>query len=134
MKRILSTSLIIVLVSALIYAPVYIYLIYTVSANQVDYTSVMQGKWNVYQYYHEKDRVACDDENWMTLEIDGEQLKIEGNVLPETECSFTWLNGNSISFDADGKNTIFYLSFDANNNLKINVAETTYVLMLRKAG
>lgn len=134
MKRILSTSLIIVLVSALIYAPVYILLIYTVSANRIDYTADMQGKWNVYQYYYGNERVACKDETWMTLEIDGEQLSIEGTVLPETTCPFTWLNGNSISFDADGKNTIFYLSFDANNNLKITVADSSYILMLRKAG
>ena len=108
MKRILFTSLIIVIVSCVIFVPVYLLLIHTVSTNVVDYSADIQGKWNAYQYYYDKERVACNDATWMSLEIADEEIIIKGTVLQETKCSFNWLTGTSLSYNSGEKNTTFY--------------------------
>lgn len=133
MKRILFTSLIIVIVSCVIVTPVYLLLIHTVSNNSTDYSADIQGKWNAFQYYNDKERVACNEEIWMTLEINDDELTINGTVLEEVKCNFNWLSGTSLSYTTGEDDTIYYLSIDDNNNLKITIADTSYIILLRKA-
>ena len=133
MKKILFTSLIIVVVSCVIFVPVYLLLIHTASTNVVDYSADIQGKWNAYQYYYDKDRVVCNDEIWMTLEIVDDEITIKGTVLQEVNCNFNWLNGTSLSYSFGEENTTFYLSIDENDNLKITIAEDSYIILLRRA-
>lgn len=132
MKRILFTSLIIVTVSCVIFVPVYLLLIHTMSTNAVDYSSDIQGKWSAYQYYYNKERVACNDEIWMTFEIVDEEIIIKGTVLQEVKCNFNWLSGNSLSYRLDDENTTFFLSIDDKDNLKITIAEASYIILLRR--
>lgn len=133
MKRILFTSLIIVLVSCIIFVPVYTFLIHTASANKVDYSADIQGKWTAYQYYHGNDRVACKDEVWMTLEIVEDEITVKGTVLPEVKCGFTWLSGISFFYQTEEEKTTFYLSMEDPDHLKVTVGDSSYIILLRRA-
>lgn len=132
MKRILLTSLVLVLISALLFAPVYGLLIYTVNNNAVDYSGEVGGSWKVFQYYKGNERVVCNEEVYMYLTLTEDNILVEGTVLPEVDTSYTWNNGTSFSYECEGSTMTFFLSFDTNNNLKITTSDSGYILLLRR--
>lgn len=132
MKRILLTSLVLVFISALLFAPVYGLLIYTVNNNAVDYSGEVGGSWKVFQYYKGNERVVCNEEVYMNLTLTEDNILVEGTVLPEVDTSYTWNNGTSFSYECEGSTMTFFLSFDTNNNLKITTSDSGYILLLRR--
>lgn len=132
MKRILLTSLVLVLISALLFSPVYGLLIYTVNNNAVDYSGEVGGSWKVFQYYKGNERVVCNEEVYMNLTLTEDNILVEGTVLPEVDTSYTWNNGTSFSYECEGSTMTFFLSFDTNNNLKITTSDSGYILLLRR--
>ena len=132
MKRILLTSLVLVLISALLFAPVYGLLIYTVNNNAVDYSGEVGGSWKVFQYYKGNERVVCNEEVYMNLTLTEDNILVEGTVLPEVDTSYTWNNGTSFSYECEGSTMTFFLSFDTNNNLKITTSDSGYILLLSR--
>ena len=132
MKRILLTSLVLFLISALLFAPVYGLLIYTVNNNAVDYSGEVGGSWKVFQYYKGNERVVCNEEVYMNLTLTEDNILVEGTVLPEVDTSYTWNNGTSFSYECEGSTMTFFLSFDTNNNLKITTSDSGYILLLRR--
>lgn len=132
MKRLLLTSLVLVLISALLFAPVYGLLIYTVNNNAVDYSGEVGGSWKVFQYYKGNERVVCNEEVYMNLTLTEDTILVEGTVLPEVDTSYTWNNGTSFSYECEGSTMTFFLSFDTNNNLKITTSDSEYILLLRR--
>ncbi len=134
MKKILLTSIILILVPTLIFLPAYIFLIHTTAANAKDYSEDIQGQWEAIQYYHENERVACKDGIWITITFEGNRIKIDGTVLEKTEAEFTWEGGTALSFEAQGEKVMYLLSFDNNGNLKIVIDNTPYIIILRSSG
>ena len=132
MKRILLTSLVLVFISALLFAPVYGLLIYTVNNNAVDYSGEVGGSWKVFQYYKGNERVVCNEEVYMNLTLTEDTILVEGTILPEVDTSYTWNNGTSFSYECEGSTMTFFLSFDTNNNLKITTSDGGYILLLRR--
>lgn len=132
MKSILLTSLVLVLISALLFAPVYGLLIYTVHNNTVDYSGEVGGNWKVFQYYKGSERVVCNEEVYMNITLTEDNILVEGTVLPEVDTSYTWNNGTSLSYKCEGSTMTFFLSFDTNNNLKITTSDSGYILLLRR--
>ena len=134
MKRFLLTSLILILVPTMLFLPVYLYLVVYSIENAQDYSDDVQGEWSAFQYYYESQRVACNDEKYMSITFEDNTITIEGTVLPETETGFTWQGGTSLTYTADGTTYTYLISFDSNNNLKIVVDGTSYIIMLRRSG
>lgn len=133
-KNLIITSLITILVPSLIFLPVYFYLVYTSAANAKDYSDELQGSWSAFQYYHESQRVACNDEEYMHINIEGDTITVEGTVLPETASAITWNSGTSFTYrTAEGESFTYLLSFDSANNLKIIVDGTSYIILLRRS-
>ena len=132
MKRIVLTSLVLVLIAALLFAPVYGLLIYTVNNNVVDYSGEVCGRWMVFQYYKGNERVVCNEETYMNLTLTEDKILVEGTVLPEVDTSYTWNNGISFSYECEDSTMTFFLSFDTNNNLKITASDGGYLLLLRR--
>ena len=132
MKRILLTSLVLVLISVLLFAPVYGMLIYTVNHNAVDYSSEVGGNWKVFQYYKGNERVVCNEEIYMNLTLTEDKILVEGTILPEANTFYSWNNGTSLSYECEGSTMTFFLSFDNNNNLKITTSDSGYILLLRR--
>lgn len=132
MKNFLLTTLVLVLVPTIIFVPVYALLIYNFKVNVKDYFNDVQGRWNALQYYYENQRVACDEDVWMLITFDEDAILVDGTILPEIESTCIW-NGSSLSYEVDGATTTFLLSFDSNNNLKIVVDDTPYIIILRKS-
>ena len=133
-KSLIITSLILILVPSLIFLPVYFYLVHTSTVNAKDYRDDLQGSWSAFQYYHESERVACNDEEYMRINIDGETITVEGTVLPETTSHITWDSGTSFTYEtAEGESFTYLLSFDSGSNLKIIVDGTSYIILLRRS-
>ena len=133
-KSLAITSLLLVLVPALIFLPVYVYLLHTAEANAQDYSDDIQGSWSAFQYYHGNERVACNDEDYMRIKIDGDVITVEGTVLPETVSTFSWDSGTSLTYEtAQGESFTYLMSFDSGNNLKIIVDGTSYIILLRRS-
>lgn len=132
MKRILLTSLTIIMISAAIFLPVYALLFFTVSTKAKDYKADIMGSWEVFQYYKGSDRVACDDEIHMELNIAENRLSITGTVLPEVSESYKWNSGTSLHYETAGKENMLFFSFDSQGNLKITVGDGEYILLLRR--
>lgn len=132
-KKIILTSLIIILIPFILFLPPYVALIYSTTVNSVDYSADIPGKWDAYQYYYESQRIACNEETWMSLTVENNKLTLEGTVLPETECEFKWLSGTSISYESNEKINVFHLSIDEKGNLKLVTENDGYVIMLRKS-
>ena len=134
MKRIFLTSLVIVLVSALLFTPVYLLLIHTVQTKAEDYSDDVVGSWKVFQFYKGSERVVCDEDTYMTLAITENQITITGTVLPTVKTTVTWTSGTAFSYEADGETASMFVSFDNHNNLKLTTADGAYILLLRKEG
>lgn len=132
MKKIFITTLVLILVPTLIFVPVYALLIYTYTTNIKDYSDDVLGRWDAYQYYYDNERVACNENTWMSIDIGNDYIIIDGTILPKTDSTYSWSSGTSFNFDTNGETTTFFLSFDAQNNLKIIVDDSNYIIMLRK--
>lgn len=133
MKSFFLTSMILILAPTLIFLPVYALLIYTSVTNVKDYSADIQGQWNAYQYYYENKLIGCNSDVWMSVTIDDKSITVDGTVLPQAESDYTWINGTSLKYEANGETFTFLLTFDSNNNLKIVVEGTPYIIMLRKS-
>ena len=134
MKRFFLTSLILILVPTLLFLPLYCYLLYTSVVEAEDYSEVVEGKWDAFQYYYGNERVVCKDETYLSITFAGDTITVEGTVLPEYKGAFTWDGGTSLSYEVGGESYVYLLSFDTNNNLKIIVDDTPYIILLRKGG
>ncbi len=132
MKKILLTSLVLILIPALMFAPVLALLIYSTDAYAVDYADKVRGKWEVFQYYKGSERVACNDKTYMMLTLAEDSIIVEGTILEEVNTSYTWNSGASLSYESKGKTVTFFFSFDAQGNLKISVEKSDYILLLRR--
>ena len=132
MKRILLTSLVLVIISVLMFAPVYLSLIYTAETKAQDYSDDVVGSWNVFQFYKGNERVACNEETYMNLTICDNTISITGTVLTEAKTTFVWNSGTTLSYEANGEAMQFFVSFDSQNNLKITTADGEYILLLRR--
>ena len=132
-KRIILTSLILVLVPTLLFTPFYIYLISFSLDNTRDFSEDIQGQWTAIQYYHGSERVACNENNHISLSFDEGIITVSGNVLPETKTAFSWVDGTTLTYETGGEQFTYLLSFDANDHLKIIVDGTPYIILLRKS-
>lgn len=132
MKKILLSSLLIILVPSLMFLPVYLLMLHTANTSLEDYSDDVLGKWSAFQYYYESERFVCDDEHSMTLEITDSDLVLDGNILPPVKAPYVWQSGSAVSFDSQGKETTFFFSFDSHGNLKISLEGTSYIILLRK--
>ena len=133
MKNFFLTTIILILAPLLIFVPVYILLIYTANTNVKDYSDDILGRWSAYQYYYENQRVACNADIWMSMEIDDKTIVVDGTILPQAESDYTWGSNASINYNASGTACTFLISFDSNGNLKIIVDGTSYIILLRKS-
>ena len=134
MKKVLITSAILILVPTLIFLPVYLYLYFTSVANAHDYMDDVRGQWSAIQYYHGKDRVACNDESYMNITFEDDRIAVDGTVLPEADTDCIWESGTTLSYEVNGEKFTYLISFDNNNNLKIIVDGTSYIILLRRSG
>lgn len=131
MRRILLTSLVLIMIPALMFAPVLALLIYSTDTYAVDYADIVRGEWVVFQYYKGSERVACNDKTYMTITLAEDNIIVEGTILEEVNTSYTWNSGTSLSYEAKGEMVTFFFSFDAQDNLKISVENSDYILLLR---
>ncbi len=133
-KKIILTTLILILVPTVIFAPVFGLLIYTATNNAKNYVDEVMGNWTAIQYYYEKERIVCNEDNFINVNFGDETIAIEGTVLKEVETTFTKESGTMLSYEVEGEKYTFILSFDVNNNLKIVIDGTSYIILLRRSG
>lgn len=132
MKKVLFTTLVLILVPSLLFLPMYLLMIHTAKTGLEDYSDDVIGTWSAFQYYYENERFACNDDEWMNVTFSGESIAIEGTILPISDTACTWLSGSSLSYGSENQTTTLFLSFDTQNNLKITVNDTSYIILLRK--
>ena len=133
MKKIIATTLILIIVPIILFVPIYVFMSHSAADNAKDYSNEILGNWEAFQYYQGTERYVCNDTNNMLLEITADQLIVSGTVLPQSETSYQWYNGTAISFNRDGKDIIFYFSLDGKGILKLTVADSSYIILLRKS-
>ena len=133
MKKLILTSLILVLVPTLLFLPAYLYLVYTAIHDAPNYADDVQGEWTAIQYYYENQRIACKDDIWIKMCFEDDSITVDGTVLPSFTSKFTWEGGSSLSFEANGEKYLYLISFDNNNNLKIIIDDTDYIVVLRRS-
>ncbi len=132
MKKIVLTSLMLILVPALLFVPVYILMIYRANTSLMDYSDDIIGKWDAFQYYYENERFVCNEDNWISIAVTDDSVAIEGTLLPVTDTTYTWLSGTSLSYETDNQTITLFISFDTQNNLKVIVDDTSYIILLRR--
>lgn len=132
MKKISLTTIVFVIVPALIFAPMYILMIYTANTSLEDYSNDVIGSWEAFQYYFENERFACNEDDWMNIAITNDSITIDGTVLPVTDTTYTWLSGASLKYESDDQTTTLFFSYDAHNNLKVIVDDSSYIILLRR--
>lgn len=134
MKRILLTSVLVVLIPTLMFVPLYGLLIHTAQTSLADYRSEVIGSWEAIQYYENKQRVACDEDENIQITFTEDHIQIDGTVLPRTDSDIEWKSGTSLFVTLDGERTVLYLGFDNFNNLKITVGADGIIVLLRRIG
>ena len=134
MKRILLTSVLVVLIPTLMFVPLYGLLIHTAQTSLADYRSEVIGSWEAIQYYENKQRVACDEDKNIQISFTEDHIQIDGTVLPRTDSDIEWKSGTSLFVTLDGERTVLYLGFDNFNNLKITVGADGIIVLLRRIG
>ena len=133
MKKILLSSIILILVPTIIFVPIYALMFYTANSNVKDYTDDVIGDWEAFQYYYEKERFVCDETNNLTIKISNQEINILGSVLANTKTSYTWKSGTALSYEVDGDVVTMYFSFDDKNNLEVKMEGTSYIILLRRS-
>lgn len=133
MKKILFASIILVLIPTIIFVPIYALMFHTANSNVKNYTEDIIGNWEAFQYYYESERVVCDDNNNLTLEVTDQTILVSGSILKNTDTHYIWKSGTALSYDVEGDTVTMYLSFDAKGNLQIKIEDTSYIILLRKS-
>ena len=134
MKRILWTSVLVVLIPTLMFAPLYVLLISTAQTSLADYRSEVIGSWAAIQYYENKQRIPCDEDQNIYVTFGDDRIQINGTVLPETDSAIEWKSGTSLFATLDAEQTVLYLGFVNFNNLKITVGADGIIVLLRRIG
>ena len=133
MKRIILASIILILVPTMIFVPVYALMYYQANTNVKDYTDDVIGRWEAFQYYHEAERIVCDETNNLSICFDQQEIQVSGSVLENTQTSYSWNGGTSLSYKVNDDVVTMFLDFDSKNNLQIKIENTSYTILLRKA-
>lgn len=133
MKRIVTTTLILIIVPIILFVPIYFFMSHSASVNAKDYSNEIIGNWEAFQYYQGSERYVCDDTNNMLLGITADQLIVSGTVLPKSKTTYQWYTGTAVSFNRNGENIIFYFSLDAKGVLKLTVDDNSYIILLRRS-
>ena len=133
MKRILTTSLILIIVPVILFLSIYLFMVHSASVNAKDYSTQLLGSWVAFQYYQGSERYVCDEINNISIEITNDEVIVLGSVLPQSKTSYQWYSGTAISFNRDGENVLFYFSLDDKGILKLTVADSSYIILLRKS-
>lgn len=136
MKKLLYTSIVIILVPSLIFIPLCIVISMNAEKNMVDYSKDIMGTWNAFQYYAGKDLIVCDSENSLTLTFDGESISVSGNdtILTNIDnCEYKWNGPVTVTYSIDNKTIELFISFNSHGNLQVKTSDGEYTILLRKS-
>ena len=116
----------------MVVVPVYFMLVYNVEHNQKNYVQEAIGEWKAYQYYYERERFVCNQDDYMYFTLAEDSVKIDGTIIPSVETTFVKQGNSMINYECEGNSYTLILSFDASNNLKIVLDGTTYSIFLKR--
>ena len=74
MKKIVLSSIVIVLIPTLVFLPIYALMVHTANTGLEDYSDDIPGKWRAFQYYYESERYVCDEEHSMQMQLTGNSI------------------------------------------------------------
>ena len=132
-KKIILSVLALVVIPTIIFLPVYALMAHTIHNDLENFQDVVIGEWEGIQFYHNKERFVCDDENRITIIFNDDEMVINGSVLSEGTYPYTWTSPTSLSIDYEGNSRLFVFSHTSNGNLQIAVEGLDYTLVLRSS-
>ncbi|MSC86285.1 hypothetical protein GKG40_20710 [Eubacterium sp. BIOML-A1] len=135
MKKIAITSIILIIIPALLFVPLYIIISITAAHNDIDYSRDVIGTWEAFQYYEDSKMFVCDDENALVLDLTVDSLSVigTGTILKNVDSiDYKWTSGVSISYQSDMSETILFVSFNSRGNLQIKTEDGSKTILLRR--
>lgn len=132
MKKIIITSLLILLVPSVLFFPIYFLMMHEIH-NAEDNVGELYGQWQAFQYYAGADRVVCDEEHTITVTLDADHLSIEGSVLPAVSADCEWEGQRMIRYEQAGGEAQLFLTLDDEGRLKITTEDPVYTILLRRS-
>ncbi len=129
-KKLIVSSLIIVLVPTVLFIIVYAWLSAVISNYSVDYSKDVIGEWTAIQYYVGKEKYVCDEEHPVTVSITENTITVSGEGVPMLDGNYTWRTGEVIETTYQEEVVLIKVSFDSNNHLKLKFDDPDLSMLL----
>ncbi len=129
-KKLILSSLIIVLVPTVLFVIVYSWLSVVTAHYRVDYSGNVVGEWTAIQYYAGKEKIVCDEEHTVFVNITEDTISICGDGVPSLDGNYTWKTGEVMETIYQGETVLIRVSFDSNNNLKLKFDNPDFTFLL----
>lgn len=135
MKKLVFTSIVLIVIPTLLFIPLCILISYSATHNNVDYSQDVLGTWEAFQYYADSEMFVCDDENALTIVFDVDSLSVLGTetILNRADnTDYIWTSSVSISYTLGESKTRIFISFNTRGNMQIKTEDGRYTILLRR--
>ena len=127
-RKIVITSLILVIVPSILFAILYGIMSYVIYNTGEDYKEEIKGEWTGVQYLSNKQLFLCDESNNISLKFEDEKIYIDGTVMQPGEYSYKWNTGSIAKVDYMGEDCIFVISINSIDQLKVTINSMNYII------
>lgn len=131
-KKIVITSLILVLIPSILFSILYGIMSYVIYHGGEDYSEKSIGNWKAIQYISEKQLYPCNEERSFSLEIKENKMVISGNLLKPGEYDYKWDTGSIAKINYGDEKLIFVVSINSIDQMKITINSMNYIITLER--
>lgn len=131
-KKIILTSLILVLIPTLLFSILYGVMYYVIYHTGEDYSDQVIGEWEGVQFLADKQLFPCNDDQKIGLEFTEDTVSITGTILTPGEYTYLWNTGSIAKVNYADGDCIFVVSINSIDLLKVTINSMNYIITLKR--
>lgn len=131
-KKIVATSLILVLIPSLLFSVLYGIMYYVIYHGGDDFTAQAAGSWHAVQYLSDKQLYPCSEEKCLGLEVREDSLTVTGTLLTPGDYSMKWDTGSIMRVQYGDEELIFVVSVNSLGQMKITINALHYIITFER--
>lgn len=131
-KKIVITSLILVIVPSILFSILYGVMTHVIYNSGEDCSEAVLGEWAGIQYLTDKQLNMCDDDTAIGVTFEENCLVITGNLLEPGTYDYSWDTGSIARVKYNNEDCIFVLSVNSIGQLKMTINSMDYIITFNK--
>lgn len=132
-KKILITSLILIIVPTILFSVLYGIMVNVIYNSGEDYSQEVIGQWSGVQYLKSKQLIPLGEEEYLDLTFEEEYIYIDGTILESGKYPYQWDTGSIARVQYKDQDHIFVISINSIGQMKIAINSMDYIITLGKA-